>query len=179
MQNNKFTTKDLCLTAIFTAFIAILAQISIPMPLGIPLTMQTFAILLTGILLGPKRGAISALVYLLLGAIGIPVFHAFTGGFHCIAGPTGGFILSFPLMALFAGLGAKYWPTKKYILPLCLVLALGSNYFCGVLLYSLITGSTLAVGFAACVLPFLAADCIKTLLAAGFGILLKKRLKFL
>ena len=80
MQKSKISIQDICSIAIMTALIAVMAQISIPMPLGVPMTMQTFAITLAGIVLGSKRGALSAIVYLLLGAVGVPVFAGFSGG---------------------------------------------------------------------------------------------------
>ena len=78
MQNSKFSIQDICSIAIMTAITAVMAQISIPMPLGVPMTMQTFAITLAGIVLGSKKGGMSILVYVLLGAIGVQVFAGFS-----------------------------------------------------------------------------------------------------
>ena len=94
MQNSKISIQDICSIAIMTAITVVLAQISIPMPLGVPMTMQTFAVTLAGIVLGAKRGAISMIIYVLLGAIGVPVLANFSGGFQHLIGPTGGFSLS-------------------------------------------------------------------------------------
>ena len=96
MQNRKssLSVTDLCYIALFTALIAVLAQISIPLPGGVPLTLQTLAVPLAGIVLGPRRGTFSTLLYVLLGAIGIPVFANFTGGLGIVLGVTGGFIIS-------------------------------------------------------------------------------------
>ena len=66
--------QNICLTGLFSAIIVIMAQIAIPMPLGVPMTMQTFAVTLAGIILGSKFGALSTFIYMLLGAIGLPVF---------------------------------------------------------------------------------------------------------
>ena len=74
MQKTNFKTLDLCMIGVVTAVIVIMAQISIPMPLGVPMTMQTFAITLAGIILGSKKGAVASLIYVLLGAVGVPVF---------------------------------------------------------------------------------------------------------
>ena len=90
--------KDICYIALFTALIAILAQISIPLPGGVPLTLQTFAVPLAGLVLGSKRGTIATVVYVLLGAVGVPVFSNFTVGLGIVLVLTGGFIVSFPLM---------------------------------------------------------------------------------
>ena len=79
MQKTNFKTLDLCMIGVVTAVIVIMAQISIPMPLGVPMTMQTFAITLAGIILGSKKGAVASLIYVLLGAVGVPVFANFSG----------------------------------------------------------------------------------------------------
>lgn len=92
MQDSKLTTKDMCGIAIMTAITAVFSQISIPMPLGVPMTMQTFAVTLAGVILGAKNGAVSMAVYLLLGAVGVPVFSGMRGGIGVLAGPTGGFL---------------------------------------------------------------------------------------
>ena len=97
----------MCHISIFAAIIAVCAQVSLPMPYGVPLTLQTFAIQLAGVVLGPKKGALAALVYITLGAVGVPVFAGFTGGMGIVLGVTGGFILSFPLLALLAGIGSR------------------------------------------------------------------------
>lgn len=99
-----FSIQDICMIGVLTAVIVIMAQIAIPMPLGVPMTMQTFAVTLAAIILGPKNSAVASIVYLLLGAVGLPVFSNFTGGFSRLAGPTGGFLLSFPIMAYIIGL---------------------------------------------------------------------------
>ena len=87
-------TRDLVICALFAAMTAILAQISIPFPGGVPLTLQLLSISLCGVLLGSKRGFMSILVYIILGAIGLPVFAGFSGGFQYIVGYSGGFISS-------------------------------------------------------------------------------------
>lgn len=97
--------RDLCYSAVFAAVIAVMAQLSIPLPGGVPLTLQTLGIMLAGIVLGPRRGTLSVLIYILLGAIGLPVFAGFKGGLSSVIGPTGGFIISFWVVSLCAGLG--------------------------------------------------------------------------
>ena len=151
--------RDLCHIAIFTAIIAVCAQIQIPHPSGIPFTLQTWGIALAGLVLGPKKGALASLAYILLGAAGAPVFAFFTGGFGIIAGPTGGFILSFPLMALIVGLGEK----KGGIVWMMLGLIVGTavNLVCGMLYFSLITSNNLQAAFAVAVAPFLIVEAVK------------------
>lgn len=172
----KASVQDLCAIALCTAVTVILAQISIPMPLGVPMTMQTFAVILAAIILGAKKGAAAALVYMLLGAIGLPVFSSFTGGVQCLAGPTGGFILSFPIMAYIIGLGAEKYKNSKSLFIFSLFAGTAVNYLIGVLMFTFSTGSTIASGFAACVLPFIPTTIIKTILASFSGLKIRKRL---
>lgn len=108
-------TLDIVYCGVFATITAILSQVSIPMPAGVPLTLQTFAISLAGIILGSKRGFVSILVYVLIGTIGLPVFSGFSGGIGTIVGPTGGFILSFPIMSFIIGLVCKKTDNKILI----------------------------------------------------------------
>jgi len=73
---SKFSVRDICYAGLFAAVIAVMAQLSIPMPLGVPMTMQTFAITLAAVVLGSKLSAIATLVYLALGAVGVPASPA-------------------------------------------------------------------------------------------------------
>lgn len=82
MTKSKFTTQDLCMIGALTAVIVIMAQISIPMPLGVPMTMQTFAITLAAVILGSRKSALATTIYVLLGAVGVPVFANFRGGYQ-------------------------------------------------------------------------------------------------
>ena len=72
MNTKKLAIRDMCHIGIFAAIIAVCAQISIPMPLGVPMTLQTLAIPLAGVVLGIKKGVAATLVYILLGIIGVP-----------------------------------------------------------------------------------------------------------
>ena len=104
----RFSVREICYSGLFAAVIAIMAQISIPMPGGVPMTMQTFAITLAAVVLGAKLSTVSSVIYLLLGAVGVPVLANFSGGFDKFIGPTGGFLISFPLMAFIIGWGADH-----------------------------------------------------------------------
>ena len=80
MSAERLNVRDMTVMAVFAAALAVMSQISIPMPSGVPITLQTFALALIGYSLGAKRGAMAVLVYLLLGAVGVPVFANFHGG---------------------------------------------------------------------------------------------------
>ena len=177
MQKKHLKTFDLCMIGVITAVIVIMAQISIPMPLGVPMTMQTFAITLAGIVLGSKKGAITSLIYILLGAIGVPVFANFNGGYQLLVGPTGGFIISFPIMAYIIGLGIEYKNRFKGCFTICLILGTCINYLFGVIMFCFLMHSTPWVAFTACVLPFIPTAVIKAVLASILGLSLRKRIQ--
>ena len=176
MNQKSISTHDLCVMAVFTAIIAVMAQIVIPMPLLVPMTLQTLGIALAGVMLGVKRGTLSVLVYVLAGALGAPVFAGMTGGLGTVFGPTGGFILSFPLLALVAGIGAEKSLSSQNQITSALwlwsgiITGISINYICGAVYYSQYTSNDLITSFTACVLVFIPTDIIKILIAGLFGL---------
>ena len=170
--NSSINIRDICYIALFTALIAVLAQISIPLPGGVPLTLQTFAVPLAGLVLGSKRGTIATAVYVLLGAVGVPVFAGFAGGLGIVLGMTGGFIVSFPIMAFLAGLAVKK-SLKSPLLWLWLILGALVNYVIGTVWFMVVAGSTLPAALAACVIPFIPTAIIKIILSGIFGTMLR------
>ena len=150
----------------------------ISIPATVPFTLQTFAIFAALGLLGGKRGTVAVAVYLLLGAIGVPVFAGFSGGFGCITGATGGFIIGYLFAAVLVGLlasGTETMPTKRAVVRLTLACVTGMVccYAFGLVWYMILTGTDLWAGFLACVFPFLPGDFIKIVLA----VILIRRLK--
>lgn len=176
-ENKLFTVKNMCYVGLFTAVIAIMAQISIPMPLGVPMTMQTFAITLAAIILGAKLSTISSLIYILLGAIGLPVLAGFSGGISKFVGPTGGFLISFPIMAFIIGYAVDHRNAFKGAFVVGLIAGTVVNYIVGIAMFCILTQSSVAVGFTACVLPFIPTAIIKAILASLIGFPIRKRLK--
>ena len=168
----RLTIRDLCMMALFAAIIAVLAQITIPLPL-VPLTMQTFAVALAGVVLGARKGALTVCLYVLLGAIGMPVFSAFQGGIGMLVGPAGGYILSFPLIALIVGLvsdrAAKLREAGQS-LPASVVLTAGLalgivvNLGMGTAYLSWVLQLGLFEAIAAGMLPFLVPELLKSVL---------------
>ena len=176
-DNKLFTVKNMCYVGLFTAVIAIMAQISIPMPLGVPMTMQTFAITLAAIILGAKLSTISSLIYILLGAIGLPVLAGFSGGISKFVGPTGGFLISFPIVAFIIGYAVDHRSAFKGAFVVGLIAGTVVNYIVGIAMFCILTQSSVAVGFTACVLPFIPTAIIKAILASLIGFPIRKRLK--
>ena len=169
MKKAHFNIQELCIIGLSTAVICVIAPFSLPMPLGVPMTLQSFIITLMAIVLGAKRGATAALIYILLGAFGLPVFSNFTGGWQCLIGPTGGFILSFPIMAYVIGLGSSLW--------LGILAGTVINFAFGIAMFCLVTESSFTVGFTTCVLPFIPLTIIKWILAYIIGINIRKRIQ--
>ena len=178
-KNIGLTLRDICFISIFTAIIAVCAQLSIPMPAGVPFTLQTFAIPLAGIILGGKRGALSVIIYILLGIIGVPVFTGFRGGFSVLFGPTGGYIISFPVMALCAGISSdlcykyKSWG-KNIILASGLVSGSAINYIFGMLVGKAVVSCSWEQAFAIFVMPYIPTAVLKMILAGIIGLNIKK-----
>lgn len=106
MDTQKLTTADLARIAVFGALIAALALPGQFYLLGssVPVTLQTLGIMLAGLLLGAVRGALAVLVYLAMGAVGLPVFAGGAAGLAPFAGPTGGYLIAFPIGAFVIGL---------------------------------------------------------------------------
>lgn len=185
VSKSKYNVEEMCRTAIFTAVLAVLAQISIPMAGGVPVTLQTFGVVLSGIVLGGRGGAMACIVYLVLGLVGVPVFSGFKGGPGVLFGPTGGFIISFPVMAYLAGMasdravksisgGAAFW-SKVFFAGL--IPGMLFNYAVGALWFDIVTGSGIMAAVTACIAPFVINDLIKLTAAGITGIILRKRLK--
>ena len=171
-KRSRVAVRDICYIGLFVALIAVLAQVQVPMPAGVPMTLQTLIIPLAGVILGSKRGTIATVVYVLLGAVGAPVFAGFSGGIGIVLGVTGGFIVSFPLMAFLAGFG--YEKNAKFGIWIGLVTGALLNYLVGTVWFAVFTGSTLMDGFIACVLPFIPTAIIKIALAGIAGPMLRK-----
>ncbi|MCD7860407.1 MAG: biotin transporter BioY [Oscillospiraceae bacterium] len=168
MQNSRTPSiqraKTLTFCAMFVALVAVCAQITVAMPSGISFTLQTFAIALCGYLLGVKYGALVALVYLLLGAVGLPIFSAFRGGFYVLFGVTGGYIWGFMPMAALCGLAAN---AKRKILPYVWgIPALLVCYFCGTVQFVLLTGTDFKAVLLLCVTPYIWKDILSLAAAA-------------
>ncbi len=103
----KFTTREMVLVGMFAAVLAVISQISLPMPTGVPITIQVFGVALVGAVLGSRLGTIATLVYVLLGAVGLPIFANFSGGLGRLVGLSGGYIWAWPIMSWLCGIRPK------------------------------------------------------------------------
>ena len=148
--------------------IAAAAQVAIPLPFTpVPLTGQTFGVLLTGMALGSRRGALAVALYVLEGAVGLPFFAGGAAGLAKLLGPTGGYLFAFPIAAFVAGLLAERgWDRRPLTTVLGMLLASLTIFFFGALWLSRFVGGIVPAVVQG-VLPFLPGDLIKSLLAAG------------
>lgn len=137
--SRRFTTTDLALVAAFAALIGACAYVG-GIPAGgaaVPLTLQTFGVLLAGCVLGPVRGFLATSLYLVLGAAGLPLFAEHSSGLGVFTGITGGYLVSFPLVALLAGLLVSLaarlsGPTRAFVVFACGLPAVLLNHAAGV-----------------------------------------------
>lgn len=158
-------TKTLVCTALFAALTAILSQIAIPLPGLVPLNLATLSVFLCGALLGPVQGAASQIVYLALGAIGIPVFSGFRAGLSALAGPTGGYLIGYVVAAFLVGLLVRAKPSHTAMLPIAMVVGLVACYALGTAWYMLFAAKALLPALTMCVFPFLIGDALKIAVA--------------
>lgn len=186
MKKGKLTVRDLCVAGIFAALTAVCAQIAIPLPFTpAPISLGIVGVYTAAILLPPRRAIVSQICYLLLGAVGLPVFGGFRGGISALFGPTGGYLLVYPIIAAivsFALNGARALQgdsTQRRIfikgaLSICaahLVLYLG-----GTVWLSAITGNTFIAGLSLAVFPFIPFDIVKIVFCVAAIIPLRRRL---
>ncbi|MDQ3666758.1 MAG: biotin transporter BioY [Acidobacteriota bacterium] len=160
-------TRAVSLVVAFSLLVALSAQIVIPIG-PVPITGQTFAVLLTGALLGSRLGAMSMIVYLIEGASGLPFFYGGTSGILHLLGPTGGYLIAFPAAAFITGAFAEHGWDKRF-LTAAASMAIGSALIMlsGWAWFALITNTSLSVAFQLTVLKFIPGDIIKILLAAA------------
>ena len=164
----KFSVRDMALSALFAALIAVCSWISVPS--AVPFTLQTFGVFMAAGLLGGKRGTVSVLIYILLGAAGIPVFSGFKGGAGVLAGSTGGYIVGFLFTALIMWLFEAKARNRKYTLPISMAVGLLACYAFGtawfMIVYARTSGSVgLVTALTWCVFPFILPDAAKITLA--------------
>ena len=169
-------TRDIVYMSVFTAMISICSWISIPA--SIPFTLQTMGVFTTVGLLGGKRGTLTVLTYILLGAIGIPVFAGLTGGVSVLLGTTGGYIIGFLLSALLMWGIETIMGRNQIVLAFSMIAGLIVCYVFGTAWFMLIyTQHSGVIGLSTvlglCVIPFIIPDLIKI----GVALFLTKRLK--
>lgn len=161
---------QLVFMALCSALTAVCSFIYLPLG-SVNFTLQIFAVAFAGFFLGAKKGAISILVYVLSGLVGIPVFSGFQGGISALFNITGGFILGFIPMAFLCGV--KKQPV------LCGFLGLIICHILGIIVFSLITGRGIIEGIIMASLPYMLKDACLMLLAYKTSSIIKKRMNYI
>lgn len=167
-------TSTLTTTALMTAVLCILAPMSIPTGI-VPITFSNLVIYLSLYILGWKAGTVSFLVYLLLGAVGLPVFSSFSGGIGKLIGPTGGYLIGFLPMALVSGLGISK-STRLSVHILAMTVGTAICHVMGTAWLCYVTGMPVADATTLYVIPYIPVDFAKIIIATQLGPVLAKRL---
>ena len=168
--------KNLTVRAILAAAICVIAPICIPIG-SVPVTAATLIIFIISACTDISFSLPAVLLYIALGAFGLPVFSGFSGGFHILAGITGGFILGYIPCACIISLICSKFSEKKFVFPLSMLLGTLICYICGTVWHCFVTDSTLASSAAVCILPFIPGDIIKIAAASAISVPLKARIK--
>lgn len=175
------TTLELVYVALCAALMAVCSWIQIPTT--VPFTLQTFGVFMAVGLLGGKLGTLSILVFVILGAVGVPVFAGFSGGLGVLAGPTGGYIIGFIFSGLIMWLIEKFFGRKLVPLAVAMVAGLIVCYAFGTAWFMVVyanQGNAVSLGTALlwCVVPFIVPDIVKIALALSLSKVLRKAIKY-
>lgn len=170
VDNQKIRTKQMVLIALMTAVTCVLGPLSIPLPFSpVPISLTNFAIFLAIFILGMKNGTISFIIYLLLGAVGVPVFSSFRGGLQVLAGPTGGYLIGFIFLALIMGFALDHFDRKLVPTIIGMIIGMAVCYAFGTVWLAKLLSLSFKEGLMMGVIPYLAGDVAKIIIAAIVG----------
>lgn len=179
----KLTTLAMVQIALCTALICVSAQLAIPLPIGVPFTLQVLMVMLTALILKPLYSVISLLLYVLLGVVGLPVFSGAKSGIGTILSPTGGFIIGFVLAAFFVSLlkgvlGRKLGGKLTVVCCIIVTVIIGIPvmYIPGIALYMVYTGADLVSAIVTLTSVFILLDIAKCVIASLIAVPLNKAL---
>lgn len=170
VDNQKIRTKQMVLIALMTAVTCVLGPLSIPLPFSpVPISLTNFAIFLAIFILGMKNGTISFIIYLLLGAVGVPVFSSFRGGLQVLAGPTGGYLIGFIFLALIMGFALDHFDRKLLPTIIGMIIGMVVCYAFGTVWLAKLLSLSFKEGLMMGVIPYLPGDAAKIIIAAIVG----------
>ena len=174
--------REMLLTGIFTALVTVSSYVVVPIG-PVPHSLQPFAVMLSGFILGPKYGALSIVTWIILGSLGLPVFNQGQAGIGMLAGPTGGFIISFVVVAYLAGYSTRKYYSDKFgknflFLALTMVVCyiIGGLGFKLSFAYFLQKPMTWEKTFLLAIAPFFPFDIIKAAMASYLGVRIRRAL---
>lgn len=173
----KMTTEQMTVTALMTAITCVLGPLALPIPVSpVPISLTNLVIYFMAYVLGAKLSVISFLVYLFLGAVGLPVFSGFAGGLGKLAGPTGGYLLGFIFLAWLAGFFVERFPGRRLMHAVGMMIGTAISYLFGTVWLAGQLHITFTAGLGVGVLPYLPGDTAKIILALAIGPRIRKSL---
>ena len=172
-----FTTKRMVEIALITAVICILAPFAIPIPVSpVPISLTNLVIYIAVFILSWNDALFSYIIYLLLGIAGLPVFSGFTGGLGKLAGPTGGYLIGFIFLALIAGLFVDKFPKNRILAVVGMLIGMAITYIFGTEWLAIQLKMSFVAALSVGVIPYLAGDAVKIIIAIIVGPVLRSRL---
>ncbi|MDO5518126.1 MAG: biotin transporter BioY [Clostridium sp.] len=177
---NNIKTRNLTTIALMTALMCIAGPISVPLPFTpVPISLTNLVIYIACCILGCRKGTISLILYLIIGAIGLPVFSGFSGGLSKLAGPTGGYLIGFIFCALMTGLFVEKFEDKIYMYPVGMILGAIVCYAFGTGWLAIQMNLTFVQALFMGVIPYLLGDGIKIAVSTVLGFTVRNKLKAL
>lgn len=164
----KSNVYQLAVCALMAAIMCILGPIALPIG-PVPISLTNLVIYITVFLLGTKGSIISYLIYLLLGAFGLPVFSGYAGGLAKLAGPTGGYLIGFVFMAAICGVFVEHKKMPVYFIGSGMVLGTAVAYLFGTIWFVVQMKCGIGYAISVCVLPFILGDLIKIVVSIVLG----------
>lgn len=159
---------EMTICALFAAIMCIFGPMSVPIG-PIPVSLTNLVIYIAIYILGTRGTTISYLVYLLLGAVGLPVFSGYSGGIGKLTGPTGGYLIGFILMILISGLALKLSNAKPILTAIGMVVGTAVAYAFGTVWFMIVASYKLKEALSVCVFPFIPFDLGKIVIATILG----------
>ena len=169
-------TKKLTVIALLTAVLCVISPWAIPIG-PVPISLATFAVYTISAITSWKKGTFAVLLYILIGAIGLPVFSNAMGGVQKLFGITGGYIWGYVICALIIGMMVDKFETKKWVYPISMILGTLACYLIGISWFMFFTGKSLQAAFVVCIVPFILFDIIKIAAASLFSYKLRFLIK--
>ena len=172
----KIKISDIAMIGLAAAVLCVLAPVSVPIG-PVPISLATFGLYVVSASFGKFKAPIAVLVYIAVGAVGLPVFSGFTGGVAKLIGATGGYIIGYIPCAFLVGLMVDKWEKNFIIYPISMVLGTLVFYTLGTLWYMYVTKSTFVSALTVCVVPFLIFDAVKIIVASIASFSVRKTIK--
>lgn len=173
-QKRKVNISLMLQCSLFAALMCILSPWTIPIGI-VPMSLSLFAVVLTAVVLGWRKSVVAVFVYIMIGAVGLPVFSGWQSGLAVLAGPTGGYVWSYVAVCAIVGKCADMG-FGRYMMFVIGFVSLIVCYMCGIVQYMAVTGATLMQAMTVCVYPFVVLDIIKIVVAVILGETIRRRL---